>query len=217
MSITKILPRLPALAFLLAAAYLVATLFHHKSLKLSVQPTSRVSARLVAQAQGMRSQSRSETRMRALDSTDPVLLGLKLANPVTGMIKPLMSSMSKVQAGTYDEDATEELINREVTSSPVVVFSYGLSPFCTKAIEILRNAGANPKVVDMGAEWLPGLISTEGAAIRAQLGKMTGRTSMPHIYIGGKNIGGLVDGTPGLLQLAESGELETQLKNVGAI
>eukprot|EP00954_Amorphochlora_amoebiformis_P012838 1005900-Amorphochlora_amoeboformis.AAC.2 len=136
MSITKILPRLPALAFLLAAAYLVATLFHHKSLKLSVQPTSRVSARLVAQAQGMRSQSRSETRMRALDSTDPVLLGLKLANPVTGMIKPLMSSMSKVQAGTYDEDATEELINREVTSSPVVVFSYGLSPFCTKAIEV---------------------------------------------------------------------------------
>ena len=31
----------------------------------------------------------------------------------------------------------------------------------------------------LGPEWLPGLLDDEGAAVRAELGKMTGQTSMP--------------------------------------
>ena len=39
----------------------------------------------------------------------------------------------------------------------------------------------------LGPEWLPGLLDDEGAAVRAELGKMTGHTSMP---LGYKPLGG---------------------------
>ena len=51
----------------------------------------------------------------------------------------------------------------------------------------------------------------EGNAIRAELGKLTKRTSVPSIFINGEAIGGLNDGMPGLLPLAKSGELEAML------
>jgi len=133
------------------------------------------------------------------------------------LLKPIMSPLSKIQAGQYDAAATESKIEQEVSANPVVIYSYSLSPFCTKAVDVLKEAGANPKVVELGAEWIPGLISAEGAAIRAQLGSMTGRTSMPHIFIGGESIGGLCDGTPGLLPLRDQSLLKERLQKAGAI
>lgn len=41
--------------------------------------------------------------------------------------------------------------------------------------------------------------------------QLTGRTSMPNIFIGGNSIGGCNDGTPGLMPLIASGELELLL------
>jgi len=47
---------------------------------------------------------------------------------------------------------------------------------------------------------------------RATIGMLTKRTSVPSIFIKGKPIGGLNDGTPGLLALAErSGQLKSML------
>ena len=48
----------------------------------------------------------------------------------------------------------------------------------------------------------------DGAALVAELGAATGRTSIPHIFIGGRSIGGFNDGTPGLRPLIASGEFE---------
>lgn len=56
----------------------------------------------------------------------------------------------------------------------------------------------------------------EGKAIRAQLGVMTGRTSVPNIYIGGEGIGGCNDG-PGIMTLNKEGKLEGMLKAAGAM
>jgi hypothetical protein len=36
---------------------------------------------------------------------------------------------------------------------------------------------------------------------------MTGQSSLPHIFIGGKSIGGLFSGTPGLVSALEQGKL----------
>ena len=54
---------------------------------------------------------------------------------------------------------------------------------------------------------LPG---NRGNEIRAMLGRKTRRTSVPSIFIGGQYIGGCNDG-PGLLPLAESGQLKLYL------
>ena len=52
-----------------------------------------------------------------------------------------------------------------------------------------------------------------GNQIRAVLGRKTKRTSVPSIFIKGQYIGGCNDG-PGLLPLAESGQLKELLANL---
>ncbi|KAK3243156.1 hypothetical protein CYMTET_47175 [Cymbomonas tetramitiformis] len=44
-----------------------------------------------------------------------------------------------------------------------------------------------------------------------ELAKLTGRTSVPNIWIGGENIGGCNDGSPGLMPLVNEGKLEEKL------
>lgn len=59
----------------------------------------------------------------------------------------------------------------------------------------------------LGPEWIPGLLDAEGAAVRAELGKMTQQTSMPHVFIGGQSVGGLFSGSVGRGQMGAAGGL----------
>lgn len=131
-------------------------------------------------------------------------------------LKPIYALEAPVQAGDYDKAAVRARIDSEVKSSPVVVYSYSLSPFCSEAKSLLDSLGARYKTIELAPEWLPGLATVEAVQVRAELGALTGQTSMPHVFIGGKSIGGLFTGTPGLVPLLESGELVAQLKAVGA-
>lgn len=45
---------------------------------------------------------------------------------------------------------------------------------------------------------------------------MTGRATVPHIFIKGKSYGGCMDG-PGLVPLYEEGRLQELLKKAGAL
>lgn len=58
----------------------------------------------------------------------------------------------------------------------------------------------------------------DGKAIRAELGDMVGRTSVPAIWIGGTFVGGCNDGPlGGIVKLDEQGKLDGMLQSVGAI
>ena len=72
------------------------------------------------------------------------------------LLRPLYKAESKVQAGSYDQQAVRSAIQREIKENPVVVYSYTLSPFCTDAKAILDSAGARFKTIELGAEWIPG-------------------------------------------------------------
>lgn len=109
-------------------------------------------------------------------------------------------------------------IDAAISASPCVVYSYPVSPFCTEAISLLESTGCKPTVVEPGLEWF--LLGPKGSAIRAELGRMTGQTSFPQIFIGGESVGGLYSGGAsggGIAGLAESGELEAKLKRAGAL
>ena len=110
---------------------------------------------------------------------------LETAGGLVNVLKPLYKLEAPLQAGNYDNAAVRAAIEREVSSAPVLMYSYTLSPFCSEAKKILKDAGATITVIELGDEWVPGLLPAEGAAIRAELGAMTGQTSMPHIFIGG--------------------------------
>lgn len=116
----------------------------------------------------------------------------------------------RMLAGSYDEAAVNKKIQDLVTDNKVVVFSWSVCPFAQRAQRVLREAGA--KFVAIELDQVP-----DGKAIKAELGFLTGRTSVPSVWIQGECIGGCNDGSPGLLPLKESGRLESLLREAGSL
>lgn len=103
----------------------------------------------------------------------------------------------------------------EAKSAPLVLFTWEVSPSCKKALELLEVAGAKPKVIRLDQPW------SEGNKKRAALGRLTGKSSVPSVWIGGRYVGGCDDGpsdtAPGLVKLAFSGRLNKMLDEAGAL
>eukprot|EP00585_Thalassiosira_rotula_P010220 CAMPEP_0196139758 /NCGR_PEP_ID=MMETSP0910-20130528/6917_1 /TAXON_ID=49265 /ORGANISM="Thalassiosira rotula, Strain GSO102" /LENGTH=202 /DNA_ID=CAMNT_0041400525 /DNA_START=32 /DNA_END=640 /DNA_ORIENTATION=- len=118
-------------------------------------------------------------------------------------------------AGEYDAADIQSKIKEEIESAPCVMFTWEASPACKKAIKYLDIAGASYKIVRLDDPW------SEGNPIRAELGKMVGRSSVPCIFMGGKYVGGFDGGvgedSPGILEMAFKGTLRDTLKEVGAL
>jgi len=118
-------------------------------------------------------------------------------------------------AGDYDVTAVQEEVQEEAKSSPLVLFTWEASPSCKKALELLEIAGADPKVIRLDQPW------SEGNKKRAALGRLTGKSSVPSVWIGGKYVGGCDDGpsdsAPGLVKLAFMGKLKDLLEDAGAL
>lgn len=116
--------------------------------------------------------------------------------------------VADIVAGEYDREAVAAEITSKIEKSDVLMFSFTTCPFCRRAKDYLDRLEVEYSVVEL--DELP-----EGNAYRASLGRITGRTSVPSIFIGGNYIGGCNDGSPGLMPLANSGKLEPMLDSVG--
>lgn len=142
---------------------------------------------------------------------------LPLFQPIFAILAPLQAkSLSSSDEIEYDAliQKTVEEIQAEIKSSPVVIYTYSLSPFSTETMALLDQLNINYKEISLGAEWIPGLIDSESGSIRrAALFKMTSQSSLPHIFIGGESIGGLFTGTPGLVPALEQNILLSKVKN----
>jgi glutaredoxin 3 len=119
--------------------------------------------------------------------------------------------VADIVAGDYDEEVVTAQVNAFIdksysSSTPIVLFSFSTCPFCRRAKDYLEEKGISYQAMEL--DDLPG---NQGNEIRAVLGKKTKRTSVPSIFVRGTYIGGCNDG-PGLLPLAESGELEKMLQ-----
>jgi len=112
-----------------------------------------------------------------------------------------------VAGNDYDVEAVKARIDNFVSEDPVVMFSFSTCPFCRRAKDFLDEKGVKYEVLELDE-----LEGNAGNEIRANLGRKTGRTSVPSIFIGGNYIGGCNDG-PGLLPLDKSGELDLLLQD----
>ena len=114
-------------------------------------------------------------------------------------------------AGDYDKEAVRGRVNNLIEENPVLMLSFTTCPYCIKAKACLDAKNARYTVLELDTD-------SQGKAIRAELGELVGRTSVPAIWIGKKFIGGCNDGPMGgVLQLDGRGELDQMLKAVGAI
>jgi len=125
------------------------------------------------------------------------------SNPLGYRFKQFVAD---IVAGDYDEEAVEQTVDSFIADNQVAMFSFTTCPFCRRAKDVLDEKGVAYKALELDE-----LEGNEGNEIRAVLGKRTKRTSVPSIFIGGKYVGGCNDG-PGLIPLAESGELDKMLQ-----
>eukprot|EP00536_Pseudo-nitzschia_multiseries_P003140 jgi/Psemu1/185079/e_gw1.44.3.1 len=96
-----------------------------------------------------------------------------------------------------------------VGAHPVVVFSKPWCPYCRKALEALSRAGLSKEeihVIDLSEH-------SDSQHIQSTLQGLTGRRTVPNVFVGGKSIGG-GDETHGFQQ---RGELVPMLVEAGAL
>lgn len=119
-------------------------------------------------------------------------------------------------AGTYDAGEAQATIMDAVRSNPCVMFTWDASPSCKKAVDAFGAMGdVDVTIVRLDDPW------AEGNPIRAELGKMTGKSSVPSVFIGGQYVGGydagVSDDAPGLVTMAFKGTLRPKLESAGAL
>jgi glutaredoxin-related protein len=138
--------------------------------------------------------------------------GMQLLAPVFKLEAKLQADLLGAEENDYR--AARDEIENAISSNNVVIYTYGLSPFSSEATALLRDVGCTDyKQIELGPEWF--LLDAKNSAMRVELLAKTGQCSLPHIFIGGKHIGGLYTGTenggPGLAALRETGELQLML------
>jgi len=87
--------------------------------------------------------------------------------------------------GSDSCDLTAETCIRHIVKKyPVVVFSKSWCPYCRKALEALSAAGVpKPHVIDLSE-------NPQARKVQATLKGITGRMTVPNVFIGGESIGG---------------------------
>lgn len=133
---------------------------------------------------------------------------LSAAAALTG--KAAEQAVAEVMAGAYDERAVNADIDAKLKAHAVVVFAQTTCKYCAASKEALTQEGATFEVVNLDT------LGAGGHALRAELAKRTGRSSVPQVFVGGAFVGGYSDG-PGLKALQESGELKKMLAKAGAL
>jgi|MDSY01.1.fsa_nt_gb glutaredoxin len=177
---------------------------------------------------------------------------LRSFNGFTAVLKPIFAAQARTQAaaaaaasaasaaggdegegeggGGYDSDgAVRRDLEATILRSPVVVFTYELSPFCLEATNLLAGldyveAAGGFVEVSLGKEWAPGFIDDDGPASgavkRGVLLDMTGQSSLPHVFVGGRSVGGLfsggADGASGLVPSLEAGDFKRLVEEASA-
>ncbi len=142
-----------------------------------------------------------EVSRRAVDAVGAWLVAHPA--PLWLVNNPLKAAFTRATAGAYDEAAVRQELDA-LLADDVVLFSATYCPFSARA------------KAELAAQRVPYTLHEtnlmpNGAALISELGKRTGRTSIPHLWIAGQSIGGCNDGTPGLRPLIASGGLEAAL------
>ena len=158
---------------------------------------------------------------QSVEGVKPPAAAISLAGKGMPLLSPIFNLEADLQAkafnfGSYDEAEIIADIQSTISSAPVVIYTYGLSPFSTEALAVLESTGCQFNKVELGLEWFA--LGPKGSATRVELRKMYGQGSLPHVFIGGEWVGGLATGGEGgLAGLVERDELLAKLKAAKAL
>ncbi len=142
---------------------------------------------LTASSDGAKAAMDVERYLRASYNTEVV--GVDMENVFAGDSPPEAEVLSDETVQSYIEcDLTSvDCITTLVARHTVVVFSKPYCPYCRRALEALRSVmqdGESPFVVDLTE------MGESGWKVQQSLLSMTGRRTVPNVFVRGKNVGG---------------------------
>eukprot|EP00879_Flechtneria_rotunda_P004852 GHRR01005126.1.p1 GENE.GHRR01005126.1~~GHRR01005126.1.p1 ORF type:complete len:150 (+),score=26.97 GHRR01005126.1:141-590(+) len=95
-------------------------------------------------------------------------------------------------------------IKKTVADNKVVVYSKTYCPYCAEAKGLFQQLSVPAKVIELDQV-------NGGADIQLSLQEITGRRTVPQVFVGGKHVGGCDD----TMAAYSSGELKKLLAGVG--
>jgi glutaredoxin 3 len=101
-------------------------------------------------------------------------------------------------------DPNLEYLRQQIATTPVLVYSWLSCPYCTTAKQTFAKLGVRPVVYEL--DNMP-----NGGTIKNHLKQLTGQSTVPNIFIGGKHVGGNSDLQDGL----RNGSVQTKLREAG--
>ncbi|SBT34660.1 glutaredoxin 1, putative [Plasmodium ovale wallikeri] len=108
---------------------------------------------------------------------------------------------------TCNNEAIKNFVQKIIDDNVIAVFSKSECPYCIKAISILKGFNPNNMHVEQ-IEKNPNM-----ADIQAYLKELTGKSSVPRIFINKEIVGGCDD----LVKENEEGKLQERLKKVNVL
>jgi len=99
----------------------------------------------------------------------------------------------------------KESIETEINENPVVVYSKTWCPYCQQAKGLFEDLGVEPYVVELDE------LGAAERHVQNALEGLTGQSTVPNVFIGGKHIGGCSD----TMELHQNGELIPLLSAAG--
>jgi len=147
-----------------------------------------------------------------------VLLGLALLCALAWLTGPKpkknegnRSSVTGEGSENMSAADAEVWINNELQKHPFLMFSSAWCPYCVMAKNALSAAGLSkqaqkPHIIELDSD-------PNGPVLRQALGKITGATSVPRVFIGGTFLGGGNE----TAQAQREGRLEGLLRAAGAL
>lgn len=120
-----------------------------------------------------------------LSNINPVLLPTR-----TETLEAISTVFNMGNKSAKSSTDPKTLVDEAISTYPVVIFSKTYCPYCHSAKSNIRRAGAEvanfapPKIFELDT------MSSQGRAIQSYLAKLTGRRTVPNVFIGGRSVGG---------------------------
>jgi glutaredoxin 3 len=102
--------------------------------------------------------------------------------------------------------SAKETVQAQIAASPVVVYSKSYCPYCARTKTLLTELGATFAVVELDEV-------AGGSEQQDALEELTGQSTVPNVFVGGKSIGGNSD----VRKLHKAGNLAPLLQQSGAL
>ncbi|KAK1601398.1 hypothetical protein QYE76_016513 [Lolium multiflorum] len=95
----------------------------------------------------------------------------------------------------------EESVKKTLADNPIVIYSKSWCSYSMEVKGLFKRLGVEPHVIELDH------LGAQGPQLQKVLERLTGQSTVPNVFIGGKHIGGCTD----TVKLHRKGELATML------